>query len=121
VGGLEILLQAALAEAAEDGEVVHLVARQHAAGVIALVDQHRGAVDDVVGVARFVVDALEHLEARAVVRAEAEVVAFVVPRLDQVSRGAVAAVGVVLVRGKPDQPPAPTVKSSETRSRPTRS
>ena len=94
MGGLEVLLETALAQTAEDGEIVHLVPGQGAAGVIALVDADRGAIDDVIGVARFVIDPLEHLKARAVVRLEAEVVRLVVPRLVRQT------VGVVLVAGK---------------------
>jgi hypothetical protein len=95
MGGLEILHQRALAEPAKDGEIIHLVARQHAAGVVALVEADRRAVDDVVGVARLVVDALQHLHAGAVIRPEAEIVGLVMPGLIGQT------VGVVLVAGKP--------------------
>ena len=78
---LEVLLEAALAEAAEDGEIVHLVAGQRAAGVVAVVEANGGAVDDVIGVTGLAVFALQHLHAGAVIGTETEIVGFVVAGL----------------------------------------
>lgn len=62
--------------------------------MIALVDQHRGPVHDMVGIARLVVLALKHLQARSLVRSEAKTVGFVMAGFVR------KPVGVVLVGRK---------------------
>ena len=102
MGRLEILHQRALRQPAKNGEIVHLVARQHGAGVIAVVDADRRAVDNVIGVARLAVLALQHLQPRSPVRLEPEIVGLVMAGFVRQT------VGVVLVaREARPAPPEP--------------
>ena len=83
-----------MAKTAKDREVIHLVSGQDTTRMIAFVETDRGAVYDVIGVARFVIDALKHLNAGTMIGAEAEIVRLVVASLIR------HAIGVVLVRWK---------------------
>src|SRR5262252_1547481 len=91
---LEVLDQWPLAFAAENGEVVHLIARCRDAGVVAAANLDRRAVDDLIGMPEPVVVDLQELQPEAVLRPKAEIVDLVMVALDRWT------VGVVLVRGK---------------------
>ena len=91
VGWLEILFQRPLAQPAKNGEIIHLVPWQHRARVIALVQQDRGSIHDVIRISRLVVFTLQHLNARAIVRSEPEVIGLVMSGFIR------QAIGVVLV------------------------
>ena len=74
---LEVLHQATLAQATEHGEIVHFVAGHDHAGVITLVNAKRRAIDNMVGIARFIFFALQHLHTGTIIRTKAKVVDFV--------------------------------------------
>src|SRR6516164_5044317 len=82
MGRLEILDQWPLAAAAENGEVVHLIARRRDARVVAAADLDRRAIDHLIGVPEPVVVDLQELQPEAVLRPKAEIVDLVMVALD---------------------------------------